>query len=138
MAIDAGYIITSFIRIPLSPVICSEAIFPMLKYWVYSKSECSHNQASKPVFRLLKEVNWGILVFMVGIFIIVHGLRHAGVIDFFSVLFASASELPSYLSFIVPALIVTIFASIMNNWPMTLLGLVSIRQTINYGGLTSN
>ncbi len=38
------------------------------------------------------------------------------------------SSLPSVLSVLVPSLIVTVGASFINNWPMTILGLLSIKQ----------
>jgi len=77
---------------------------------------------------LAKEINWGILLFMVSIFLVVQGLRHSGAIDFLATAFLSAASLPSVLSVLAPSLIVTVGASFMNNWPMTFLGLLSIRQ----------
>ncbi len=134
--IDIGYVLTSFIRIPVSTVICSGAFSLLIVYYFYSKRDNVQPNTYKSVSKLLREVNWGILVFMIGIFIVVQGLRTAGIIDFIGLLLTSASHLPSYLGFLTPSLAVTILASFMNNWPMTLLGLVSIRYAVSSIGLT--
>ncbi|MEM2907527.1 MAG: ArsB/NhaD family transporter, partial [Candidatus Odinarchaeota archaeon] len=136
IVVDLGYVLTSFIRIPVSIVICSGAFFLLIVYYTLSSRMDPASYCPKPVLKLLREVNWGILVFMIGIFIVVHGLGEAGMIDFVGFLLASSSSMPSYLGFISPALIVTVLASFMNNWPMTLLGLVSIRQVITSMSLT--
>ena len=75
-------------------------------------------------------MNWDILLFMVGIFMVVQGLQHTGAIDFFAHLFLMAAALPSVLSTLMPSLVVTLSASLMNNWPMTMLGLLSIDQAV--------
>lgn len=128
IAVDIGYVLTSFIKLPVSIVICSGAFFLLIVYYLYQKRFSPQFTVYKPVSTLLKEVNWGILIFMIGIFMVVQGLRAAGIIDFISSILVSASNLPSYLGFLTPSLVVTVLASFMNNWPMTLLGLVSIRH----------
>ena len=77
---------------------------------------------------ILRRVNWDILVFMVGILLVVQGLRHAGAIQFYADAFAWCLTLPSILPALVPSLVVTVSASAMNNWPMTMLGLLSVEQ----------
>jgi arsenical pump membrane protein len=84
---------------------------------------------------VLRKVNWDILFFMIAIFLVVQGLRHAGAIDFFAALFLASLNLPGVLSVLVPSLIVTVGASAMNNWPMTMLGLLSVEQAISTAGL---
>ncbi len=134
--VDIGYMLTSFIRLPVSIVICSGALFLLIIYYFYYRVMNFQAAPYKTVYTLLKEVNWGILLFMVGIFMVVQGLRAAGIIDFISSILVSASTLPLYLGFITPSLVVTVLASFMNNWPMTLLGLVSIRHAISGIGLS--
>jgi arsenical pump membrane protein len=86
---------------------------------------------------VLRKVNWDILIFMIAIFLVVQGLRNAGAITFYATLFANALALPSVLSVLVPSLIVTVSASAMNNWPMTMLGLLSIQEAIVVNGLSA-
>jgi arsenical pump membrane protein len=85
---------------------------------------------------VLRKVNWDILFFMIAIFLVVQGLSHAGAIEFFSNLFVSALALPSVFSVLAVSFIVTISASGMNNWPMTMMGLLSIKEAAVTHGLS--
>ncbi|MEM3586990.1 MAG: ArsB/NhaD family transporter [Candidatus Jordarchaeaceae archaeon] len=134
VAIDVGYVLTSFYRLPVSFVICAGAIFLLVVYSATLKNEYVLVEERKGVLSVIKAINWDILAFMIGIFLVVQGLKHTGVIDYLASLFFSSSYLPSFLSVLVPSLIVTVGASFMNNWPMTMLGLLSIRQTISTYG----
>ncbi|WEU40021.1 MAG: hypothetical protein OdinLCB4_006000 [Candidatus Odinarchaeum yellowstonii] len=136
ISVDVGYVLTSFIRLPVSTVICSGAFFLLIVYYFYYKRAVAASNTYKSLPTLLREVNWGILVFMIGIFMVVQGLRVAGIVDFISSIMFFSSTLPSYAGFLTPSLIVTVLASFMNNWPMTLLGLVSIRHAVSAIGLT--
>jgi len=133
IAINIGYIIASLSRIPVSIVICSGASFLLIVYAISSKISSAINEDRKGVMGLAREINWNIILFMVSIFIVVQGLKHTGAIDFFTYLFLESLKLPYFLSTISSSMIVTVGASIMNNWPMTILGLLSIKQTVGYG-----
>jgi arsenical pump membrane protein len=63
---------------------------------------------------------------MLSIFLVMQGLTNAGVTELLSEVLLSASALPSVLGVVTPSLVVTVGASFMNNWPMTILGLMSI------------
>jgi arsenical pump membrane protein len=128
IAIDIGYIITSLNHIYVSFVICLGALSLLLFYFLTYKKTIKKPEERKGIFFILKRVNWDILAFMIGIFLVVQGLKHVGIINFFASLFVDSSALPSILSILVPSLIVTFGASAMNNWPMTMLGLLSVNQ----------
>ncbi len=72
---------------------------------------------------------------MLGIFLVVQGLRHAGAVDLYVRLFTWCLGLGGLLKTLVPSLIVTVSASAMNNWPMTLLGMLSVRETMTLQAL---
>lgn len=137
VAIDVGYVLASFGRVPVSLVICSGAIFLLIVYLASLSKVDTFNGERKGLKSLAKEINWDIVLFMLSIFIVVQGLANAGVTDLLASAFVTTSALPSVLSVLVPSLIVTVGASFMNNWPMTILGLLSISQadaTVNLGG----
>jgi arsenical pump membrane protein len=73
---------------------------------------------------------------MFSIFVVVQGLKNRGFVGLLASALVSSSLLPSVLGVFVPSLIIMIGASFMNNWPMTILGLLSIRQAIEMGGLS--
>jgi arsenical pump membrane protein len=134
--IDALYVVASLNGIPVSIVIFSGSMF-LLGFYVFTMHHSHmHEEEKHGVIYILKRVNWDILVFMVGILLVVQGLKHAGAIQFYADAFAWCLTLPSFLSTLVPSLLVTVSASAMNNWPMTMLGLLSIQQSAVSHALT--
>jgi arsenical pump membrane protein len=132
VAINISYVIASLNRIPVSVVICSGALFLLGVYGVSLKIPLALNER-KSIGNLVKEINWDIILFMTSIFLVVQGLKRVGAVDFFARLFLKALSLPSFFSVFAPSMIVTVGASVMNNWPMTILGLLSIRRAVNAG-----
>lgn len=135
VAIDVGYVVASLMRFPVSFVICAGALFLIIVYWSTLRNGAILKEEKKGLKSLAKDINWGILLFMVSVFLVVQGLRHTGAIDFLATVFLKAASLPSALSVLAPSLVVTVGASFMNNWPMTFLGLLSIRQVGTVAGV---
>ena len=127
VAIDVGYVAASFARIPVSLVICSGAVFLLAVYLTSSNSMIVRGER-KGFKGLARDINWDIVLFMLCIFLVVQGLTNVGITQLLSSALVSASTLPSVLGVIAPSVVVTIGASFMNNWPMTILGLMSIQN----------
>jgi len=127
--------LSSLNRIPVSIIICIGALFLLGVYITTSNRSSILKEERKGVKGIAKDVNWDILLFMISIFLVVQGLRHTGAVEFFAYLFIKALALPQFMSVLAPSIIVTVGASIMNNWPMTILGLLSIRQAANSADL---
>jgi arsenical pump membrane protein len=128
VAIDVGYVLTSLGRFPVSLVIVSGAVFLVAVYWFTLKHDGSVNGEKKGLLGLAKDINWDIVLFMLSIFLVVQGLQTAGVTNRLASALTTSSKLPSALGIFAPSMIVTVGASFMNNWPMTILGLISIKQ----------
>ncbi len=73
---------------------------------------------------------------MISIFLVVQGLRHWRHRIFAYLFTKTPLSLPQFLSVLASSMILTIGASAMNNWPMTILGLLSIRQAANSVSMT--
>lgn len=128
VAIDIGYVLTSLNRFPVSIVVCSGAIFLIAVYWFTLKWNGKVNGEKKGLIGLAKDINWDIVLFMFSIFLVVQGLETAGITNLLSSVLVATSKLPSMLGVFVPSMVITVGASFMNNWPMTILGLLSIKQ----------
>jgi arsenical pump membrane protein len=137
IAVDIGYVIASLMRIPVSFVICTGAIFLIITYWVSLNRGYFKGAQTKGLKILAREINWDIVLFMLSIFIVVQGLEHVGLTDFLAGALVWGNSLPSVFSIIVPSLLVTVGASFMNNWPMTILGMLSIEQAAATVALSS-
>jgi arsenical pump membrane protein len=135
VAIDVGYVLASFGRVPVSLVICSGTVFLLLVYLGSLSQMDAFNGERKGLRILAREINWDIVLFMLSIFLVVQGLTNTGVSEFLASAFVTTSAFPSVLGVFVPSLIVTVGASFMNNWPMTILGLLSIKQAVVAAGL---
>jgi arsenical pump membrane protein len=129
VAIDIGYIIASLSLIPVSLVVCTGVLFLLAVYLGSLNGEIIRSER-KGLRGLAKDINWDIVLFMLSIFIVVNGLINAGVLNFLVSAFISTTTLPSLLSILTPSLIVTVGASFMNNWPMTILGMFSIQHAV--------
>lgn len=137
IAIDVGYILASWNRIPVSLVICSGALFLIVVYWMSLRGTTPFNGERKGLKSLAKEINWDIVLFMISIFLVVQGLKNVGITNLLSSILIAGSMLPAVLGVLIPSLVVTIGASFMNNWPMTILGMLSIKEAVatsNLGG----
>jgi arsenical pump membrane protein len=128
VSIDVGYVLTSLNRFPVSRVIGSGAVFLVTVYWFTLKRKGSVNGEKKGLRGLAKNISWDIVLFMFSIFIVVQGLETAGITNLLASALVATSKLPSALGIFGPSMVVTIGASFMNNWPMTILGLLSIQH----------
>jgi arsenical pump membrane protein len=138
VAIDIGYVLTSLGRVPVSLVICSGAVFLVAVYWFTLKQNISVKEEKKGLIELARDINWDIVLFMLSIFIVVQGLKSAGVTNLLASALVTTSKLPSVLGVFGPSMVVTVGASFMNNWPMTILGLLSIHQSAVTGPALTN
>ncbi|HLN90119.1 MAG TPA: ArsB/NhaD family transporter [Candidatus Binatia bacterium] len=138
VAIDIGYVLTSLNTFPVSLVICSGAVFLVAIYWFALKSNGSVNGEKKGLVGLARDINWDIVLFMLSIFIVVQGLETAGITNLLASALITTSKLPSALGVFGPSMLVTVGASFMNNWPMTILGLLSIHQAAVTGPALTN
>jgi arsenical pump membrane protein len=135
IAIDVGYVFASLSRIPVSVVICSGALFLLAVYLASLNGEIVRGER-KGLKGLARDINWDIVLFMLSIFLVVQGLEHVGATSLLGAALIQTSALPQALGIIAPSLLVTIGASFMNNWPMTILGMFSIKQAAATVALT--
>jgi arsenical pump membrane protein len=137
-AIDVAYVLTSLNRFPVAIVICSGTLFLVTVYWFTLRRNGSVNGERKGLVGLTKDINWDIILFMLSIFIVVQGLEAAGVTNLLASALVATSKLPSALGVFGPSMVVTVGASFMNNWPMTILGMLSIHQAAVTGPVLTN
>ena len=138
IAIDVGYVAASLSRIPVSLVIVSGTIFLLAVYWVNLRNGLAIKSERKGLRSIAKDINWDIVLFMLCIFLVVQGLTNVGVTNLLASVLVSASSLPSAFGVIAPSMLVTVGASFMNNWPMTILGMLSINQAAVTGSVQTS
>jgi len=126
---------TRLVKTLISLVICTGAVFLIVVYWASPRLGSAVSVERLGLKDLARNINWDMVLFMLSIFLVVQGLENAGISQLLASVFVKATALPSVLGVFAPSMIVTVGASFMNNWPMTILGLLSIKQAVALGGL---
>ena len=120
-------------------MICSGAVFLVAVYWFALKRNGSVNGEKKGLVGLARDINWDIVLFMLSIFIVVQGLEVGGRHKPAGVSACHGSKQASVGSRSFRAKHgCNGWSSFMNNWPMTILGLLSIHQAAVTGPALTN
>lgn len=84
--------------------------------------------------RVLREAPWQVVVFSLGMYLVVYGLKNAGLTDFLTHLLDRLAEQGLWSAAIGTGLLSALLSSVMNNMPSVLVGALSI-QGSNAEGL---
>ncbi|GIV65700.1 MAG: ArsB/NhaD family transporter [Chloroflexota bacterium] len=89
------------------------------------------------ISELLKRIQWEILLFFAGLFVMIGGIQQAGVLDFFTDLVSRLVNLSPALAGVLLLWIVALLSSIVDNIPITIT-LIPIIQQISIPGLNTS
>ena len=83
--------------------------------------------------RVVREAPWSIVVFSIGMYVVVYGLRNAGLTDALTRLIEHAAEQGWYTATVATGLLAAVLSSGMNNLPAVMIGAIAVSDT-NTGG----
>ena len=83
--------------------------------------------------KVLREAPWQIVVFSLGMYLVVYGLRNAGLTGFIAGLLNQFAEGGVWGAALGTGLLTALLSSVMNNMPTVLLGALSIDQSASTG-----
>ncbi|KGP79972.1 MULTISPECIES: arsenic transporter [unclassified Paenibacillus] len=113
-----AYASSEFLPIPVSVIVGAVALlFAILA----RKSEAVNMK------RVIKEAPWSIVVFSVGMYIVVYGLRNAGLTDYLSRWLDAIADHGLLAVSIGMGMIAAVLSSVMNNLPTVLINLLAIQ-----------
>ncbi|QNG59854.1 arsenic transporter [Bacillus sp. PAMC26568] len=119
-----GYFISEFLHIPVSFVAGVVAIFFLA---MARRSPAVHTK------KVLKGAPWAIVFFSIGMYVVVYGLRNAGLTAVLADVIQVAADQGLFVATISMGFIAAILSSVMNNMPTVMIDALAIADTDTAG-----
>ncbi|WP_426452971.1 arsenic transporter [Paenibacillus sp. S-38] len=119
-----AYLMSEFTSIPVSIVAGVVALLFIL---------AARRSPAIETRRVVKEAPWAIVVFSIGMYVVVYGLRNAGLTDQLGSLIESVAGHGLFAATAGMGFIAAILSSVMNNLPTVMIDALAIRETATEG-----
>jgi len=121
-----GYILTELLHIPVSSVAGAIAIVFLVTG--------ARTKVIQP-WRVIKEAPWAIVVFSIGMYVVVYGLRNAGLTTVLGHVIQSTTHEGLFAGTVAMGFIAAFLSSIMNNMPTVMIDALAIHATNATGAM---
>jgi len=121
-----AYLISGFIHLPVSIVVGGFALIFLL---------IAQRSGTVRTWKLLKEAPWTVVIFSIGMYVVVYGLRNVGLTEALGELLELLAVQGLFLSTIGMGFLAAFLSSIMNNMPTVMINALAIEVTDTSGAI---
>ena len=125
-AILLAYFLTARLHLPAFVIMSAAALFLL---GLAGRWQRTNQTPPIPVKKVLKEAPWQIVLFSLSMYLVVYGLKNAGLTDHLAGLLERIGHSGVVASSLGMGFLAAILSSVMNNLPAVLAGTLSIQQT---------
>ncbi|WP_309119790.1 arsenic transporter [Paenibacillus sp.] len=119
-----AYLVSGFVQIPVSIVAGAVALLFII---------IAQRSKAIETMRIIKDAPWAVVVFSIGMYVVVYGLRNVGLTDMLGHVIGQFSEQGLFISTIGMGFLAAILSSIMNNMPTVMINALAIDATDTAG-----
>ena len=121
-----GYFLSEFIAVPVSIIAGLTALLFIL---------AARNSPVIETKRIIKEAPWAVVIFSIGMYVVVYGLRNYGLTDQLGKVIQAVADQGLFAATIGMGFIAAILSSMMNNMPTVMIDALAIKGTQTDGVL---
>ncbi|WP_123043097.1 arsenic transporter [Cohnella candidum] len=121
-----AYLFSEFIRIPVSVIAGAAALVFLL---------LARKSPAIRTWNLVKGAPWAVVIFSIGMYVVVYGLRNVGLTDELGKAFQLAADQGLYAATIGGGFIAAILSAVMNNMPTVMIDALAIDATKTSGAV---
>jgi arsenical pump membrane protein len=119
-----GYFFSEYLKIPVSFIIGLAALLMI---------GAAHKSSTLQIGKIIRAAPWTVVIFSIGMYVVVYGLRNAGLTDSLSEIMKWLTQHGLYVATIGTGFLSAILSSTMNNLPTLMINALAIKETHTTG-----